>query len=139
MSVTIPYTGIRDCQLSWPSGQLQTVTLTEDIVKSHLPTGRTLADYSSFVLTIREDPDWPRSGANLTVPLDPAIAGGTPIGTATGTADVSAFTVVFSINAPTNPGYQRYVIEARGLGGVAGPTAFYETTWLTVTPANYAA
>lgn len=133
MSV-IPYSGIRDCQLSWPAGQKQTVTLTEDIVKSHLPTGRTLADYSSFVLTIREDPNWPRSGANLTVPLDPAVAGGTPEVTATGTADVSAFTIVFSLNAPANPGYQRYAMDVQGLGGVAGPTQFYEATWLTVTP-----
>lgn len=124
----IPYSGIRDKCLAWPAANLERVTLDADVAPG------TLANYSTFVLTIREDPEWPRSGSRLVVPLDPAEAGGTPIVQATGTADVAANTISFSVTTPTNPGYQRYAIDVKGTGGTFGPNQLYLTTWLTILP-----
>lgn len=126
-----PYTGIRDCGLEWEAGQLQRLT----IPCLDMAEGRTLADFTSFVFTIREDPEWPRSGSRLTVPLDPSEAGGTPAVQSTGTPDTPpGINVVFSFNVPLNPGFRRYAMSMSGLGGAGGPVRFYPTTWLTVLP-----
>ncbi len=125
----IPYSGIRDLCLAWAAGEKR----VEKVECVGLAPGTTLADYSSFVLTIREDPEWPRSGCRLTVPLDPAEAGGTPAVQATGTPG-DGLEVTFILTAPASPGYNRYAFDVWGIGGAAGPTQIYQTTWLTILP-----
>lgn len=121
-------TGIQECGYEWPAGQSQVVKVVVD-----LSEGRLITDWAAFTLTIREDPGWPRSGATLFVPLDPAIAGGTPNVTATGTV-VSATEVTFTFTVPSYPGINRYAFDVWGTGGTAGPVQVFPTTWLTVKP-----
>lgn len=125
-------TNIQDLCLQWPSQQLQRIS-----VVLTFGTGRTIADWATFVMTIREDPDYERTGAD-TGPVDPtnSSAPWELISQTTGTATGSD-TVVFSVTVPTNPGYRRYAFDVRGYGGSAGETAFIPATWLTVTPSVY--
>lgn len=125
-------TNIQDLCLSWPSQQLQRIT-----VELTLGTGRTISDWASFAFTIREDPDYERTGSD-TVPVDPTNSSvpWTVISQTAGTV-LTSTSVVFSVTVPTDPGYRRYAFDVRGYGGAAGETAFIPATWLTVTPSVY--
>jgi len=123
---------IRDCGVCWPANQLQSLP-----VSLRLSAGRTLADWDSFILTIKEDPGWPREGATLQVPLDPSLGSVLvqATGVDTGTMDQCGNPIVaFTFTAPANPGRKRYAFDVRGIGGTAGEVSFVDSTWLTVTP-----
>lgn len=120
----------RTPKLEYPAGQRQTFTID---VK--LPTGRTLADFSAFTLTVREDPLYPRA-ATLLDAADPA-------GQAWATVSVSptiaidttdpADTLNVSFTVPTNAGERRYAFDVWGqltVGG--GYIELYPCTWLSV-------
>lgn len=114
--------------LEWPASQRQLVKVT-----CSPATGRTLADWASFVLTIRIDPNYPRSGGTLYDALDPSgdswTASVTSTGSITGTTEVT-----FDLTVPSSPGIRRYALDVRGVGGTAGLVSFLPATWLTVTP-----
>lgn len=120
-------TGIQDLGLEWVAGQRQLIK----VVCAPAP-GRTLADWAAFVLTIREDPDWPRGGGTLFVPLDPS-QGGTPAVQAAGTV-TGGVEVTFDVTVPSNPGKRRYALDVWGTGGTAGAVCFLQATWLSVIP-----
>jgi hypothetical protein len=120
-------TGIQDLCLEWPAKQRQILTAA-----CHPSDGRTLADWDSFVLSIREDPGWPRSGGSIAVFLDPT-QGEDPVVQVTGTP-MDGVNVEFVFTVPTNPGKRRYALDVRGIGGVAGEVAFIHATWLSVIP-----
>lgn len=120
-------TGIQSLCLSWPASQVQLVR-----VPITLADGHTIASWASFVLTIREDPDYPRSGADLYDPLNPVGSWDAVVesaGTAYGSDEVR-----FSVTVPADPGIQRYALDVWGIGGTAGDACFIPATWLTVTP-----
>lgn len=124
--------GIQDLHLAWAAGQQMLPS-----VNCILAPGRTLADWSSFVLTIRQDPKWIRAGTDLYDQPDPIGEGWTVVVQATGTPDPAGgpTAVQFSFATPTAPGVRRYVLDVWGLGGDAGAVAFISTTWLTILPA----
>lgn len=113
--------------LDWPSGQAQTVQVTPT-----LRAGRTLADWASFVLTIRSDPLWPRTGIALAERAfaDPDADGWPLALTVTGTVSGSVVNFVFAV--PTPAGYQRYAIDVWAVGGADGDVQFVPPTLLTV-------
>lgn len=119
---------ILDSSYSWPANQKQQITLSPIT----LPIGRTLADFATFILTIRTDPLFPRSGTDLNAVISPEADGWTVATTASGS--VVGATVVFDFNVPTLPGQRRYVFDARAEGGTGGPVALIPATWLSVSP-----
>ena len=124
-------TGISDTPaLTWPAGQVTTVT-----VPVTLPAGRTLADWSDFVLTVREDPRWPRQGADLDAPCDPHGEAWAVALTAAGTP--SGASLAFTLTVPFAPGVRRYVLDVVGLGGTAGEVPLVSAVWLSVSPSVY--
>lgn len=113
----------------WNAGEKLTITL--DPIT--LPAGRTLADFDEFTLTVRKDPSWPRCDRTAKVTaMAPAEEGWEKVVEADGT--VVGETLVFTFNAPTVAGERRYVVDARGLGGAAGPVSLLRATWVTVVP-----
>lgn len=122
-------TGVQDLCLEWPAKQRMIPT-----VRCTPAPGRTLADWDSFVLTIREDPLYPRSGGNLSLPLDPYGDGWAIAAQVTGVNE-DGVNVAFAVTVPAGPGKRRYVLDVRGVGGVAGEVAFIPATWLNVGPA----
>lgn len=121
--------GIQDLCLAWPANQrtLLRVACTP-------AAGRTLADWATFTLTIRQDPAWPRAGSGLFVPLDPS-QGAEPVVQVNGTPDAApGVTVLFDFTVPADPGFRRYALDVRGTGGTAGEVAFLPATWLSVFP-----
>lgn len=98
------------------------------------PTGRDTGDFASFVATIREDPDYLRRTLPVDPLVDPVAEGWDVIGTATGTAD-SATSVTFEFSSAVTSllegSERRYVVDAWGLGGTAGPAAILDTNWIT--------
>lgn len=130
-----PPTGIQDCDYRLSAGQRQLLKVDCSAVLS--ASGLTLADFSTFTITVREDPGWPRSGSTLTPlgGLDPANAGGVPLIQVTGTPDASPGTnVMFVVTAPVNPGRHRFAFDVWGIGGDAGPVQLCRATWLDVGP-----
>lgn len=127
-------TGIQDLCLEWPANQLQRITVVVT-----LGTGRTISDWTNFVFTIREDPDYPRTGAD-TEPVNPIndVSAWELTSSTAGTV-ASSTSVVFSVTVPSDPGYRRYAFDVRGYGGTAGQTAFIPATWLSVIPSVYEA
>lgn len=121
---------IQDCgyELSANQRQILTIPCADALAGS----GLTLAAFTTFTLTVREDPGWPRSGMTLNLPLDPANAGGTPLLTVTGTPDGT--NVKFTATWPTNPGRKRYAMDMWGSGGTAGDVQLLRATWLTLLP-----
>ncbi|VTR93196.1 unnamed protein product [Gemmata massiliana] len=117
----------------WPALQAQTVR-----VECALRAGLSLSDYGTFTLTVRQDPEWPRSG-----PARPAVDAANPrsdgwsISTSSvGAIDASATnpTVVFTVTVPAAPGYRRYALDVVASGGIAGRVQLVDSTWLTVIP-----
>lgn len=115
--------------LSWPAGQDQTVKVTPT-----LPSGRALADWSSFVLTVREDPLYPRAGAAAAAAAaaDPHADGWAVEVTAAGSA--AAGVVTFTLTVPDAAGFRRYALDVWAVGGTPGDVQLVAATWLTVTP-----
>lgn len=104
------------------------------------PAGRTTADFADFVCTVREDPQWDadtgRRRALDTSSLDPAGDGWPIVASAVGVVE-SATGVYFDFagtDLELGAGYRRYVIDAVGEGGTAGPVMVFDTNWLTLLP-----
>ena len=116
--------------VEWPAGQQQLVT----VAVTTLPAGRTLDDWDGFTLTVREDPDFPRTTAELGENLDPAGDGWAVAVTADGTADADEDTVTFGLTVPAAPGPRRYALDVWGTGGTAGAVQLVPATWVTVLP-----
>jgi hypothetical protein len=101
------------------------------------PDDRDTGDFASFTATIREDPGYPRRPFADDSLVDPAGESWTTIATASGTAS-SATAVYFDFDEDDleglSGGFRRYVIDAVGLGGTAGPAVILKANWLTVYP-----
>lgn len=122
-------TGIIDAGITWQAGASMRPTLTVDDGLT-LPAGRSLSSWDSYVLTIREDPLWPRTGADITAPVNPAADGWETTLTADGT--VVSSSVSFPLTVPSSAGKKRYVFDIWGIGGV-GDYPLVRSTYLTVT------
>lgn len=95
-----------------------------------------LSDYGTFTLTIREDPDYPRTGAaRATVSAADPINDGWAVA-ATGTATAAALdtTVDIDVTVPDGAGDHRYCVDVTASGGTAGRVTVFRTTWLSVAP-----
>lgn len=101
------------------------------------PNGRDTGDFASFTATIREDPDYPRRTFYSDPLIDPVAEGWTTIATATGVVS-STTAVYFDFAANDLEGLKgsekRYVVDAVGLGGTAGPASILSTNWIKVLP-----
>lgn len=115
---------------AWPSGEAKAVT-----IPLTLPTGRTTADWDSFVATVYADPKWPRSGADLCADVDPKGDGWAVAATADGTAGGDA-EVDVALTTPLPAGTRRYAVDVVGVGGAAGGQQLVPMTWLTVLPSS---
>lgn len=118
---------IRDEPAEVPAGEPFSLVVTP------LPDGRQASEWAAFTATIREDPKFPREGAELGENLDPVGDGWTVIATASGTGSGTQVTFPFPAGVP-HPGKNRYAVDAKGTGGTAGEAAILDTTWLTGLP-----
>lgn len=105
-----------------------------------LSSGRTLADWASFTLTVRADPRWPRTGADAAAKaianLDPDADGWAVAATITGT--VVGSTLEFDVPADTvAAGVNRYSYDVYGVGGTAGNSPLVVATWVNVVAKVY--
>lgn len=94
----------------------------------------TLADYGTFTLTIRQDPEWPRKGsaqADLAT-ADPIADGWEVAATGTATAAAEDEEVELAVTVPADPGERRYALDVVASGGTAGRVQVVRSTWLTV-------
>lgn len=101
------------------------------------PSGRDTGDFASFTATIREDPEYPRRTALSDPLIDPLSESWTVIATASGTASSTTavyFDFTTSQTDDLKASRRRYVVDAVGLGGTAGPAAILSANWLTVYP-----
>lgn len=127
---------IREPALEWAADQLMTVRLSP----LTLPSGRVLADFSAFTLTIRADPLWssetkgrPRGSATIAADTADPVGDGWPVVlTATG-ANVGGV-VTFSFDAPAAAGRKRYALDVVGSLAGGGDVQLVYSTWLTVLP-----
>lgn len=96
-----------------------------------LPAGRVVADFSGWTLTVREDPDWPRSGATEAArdAADPKGDGWAVVLTVTGTVVDGVVTFALTMVAPA--GYRRYSVDAWGALSAGGEIQVVEPLWLT--------
>ena len=115
--------------LKWAAAQTQTVRVTPT-----LPSGRALGDWTTFTLTIRADPEFPRSAAEQAEAgaADPITDGWAVSTSAEGT--VSGSTISFTVTIPSSAGYRRYAVDVVATGGVAGRVQLVVPYWLTVLP-----
>jgi hypothetical protein len=115
--------------ISWPADQVTRLTLTVT-----LPAGRALTDWASFLLTIREDPEYPRAGTTkaTATSADPVGDEWASSLTASGTV-ATATTITFDFAVPSSPGYRRYRLDIWALDGTADDVPLFPSTWLTVT------
>lgn len=118
---------VRDLGLLWYRDQVSRL----DLVVT-LPTGRTLDDWASFLLTIREDPEWPNRGVTSSRKVDPLEDGWESILTASGSQVGVTNVVRFSFTVPANAGINRYTVDMWGIGGAAGNVPLFPATWLSV-------
>lgn len=102
-----------------------------DIVVA-LESGHALADWASFLLTIREDIQYPNRPLADYCIADPIAEGWASTLTAVGSI-LNSTTLRFTFVAPSGSGVRRYSIDAWGIGGVPGNIPLYQSTWLTVT------
>lgn len=114
-------------ELLWAAGERATVTVSPIT----LPTGRTLADWATFDLNVREDPAFRREGAEAGEVVD--AADWELAATAAGT--VAGATLVFTLTLPAGAGWRRYVLAVWGRGGAAGDACLVYPTWLSLAPA----
>jgi hypothetical protein len=101
------------------------------------PDSRTTADFASFTATIREDSKYPRRDFDPDDTIDPVLESWTVIATASGAASSSTAVYFDFTSADTDGLYasrRRYVVDAVGLGGTAGPACILSANWLTVYP-----
>jgi hypothetical protein len=116
----------------WTSGAFTFVV--DDIT---LTSGRTLADWDSFELSVWEDPEWPRTGAHAAkrtlANLDPVGDGWAEVTGSPFAGTVVSATVEFDVPAGTvSPGDERYVAAVRGIGGDAGDSPLVVASWVDV-------
>ena len=116
--------------LSWSAEQQMLVSLSP----LYLPAGRQVTDWSTFTLTIRSDPLYPRTGSDIPAALiaDP-VADGWPVAT-TAVGSIVNGVVTFSVTVPTLAGVQAYAVDVVASGGTAGRVQLVKPRWLTVTP-----
>jgi len=128
---------IQDHGYEFPQGSFTLV-----VSPISLTSGRTLADWASFVLTVRQDPGWPRAGALLARPivdnLDPVAGAWSVAATLTGTG--VGTTLEFDFTAGLlSAGLYRYSFDVEGVGGTAGNSPLVVATWIAkVFAADYA-
>ena len=101
-----------------------------------LPSGRTLADFATFELTFRADPDWPRTTQELkeaAKSADPVGDGWAVVGSVvSGTVVSSTLEFIVPSSQGLSAGEDRYAADVRGIGGTAGPAHILQSTWVTV-------
>jgi hypothetical protein len=116
----------------WTTGAF---TLVVDPID--MTTGRTLADWDTFELTVWEDPRWPRGGADAAkktlANLDPVSGGWSEVTGSPFAGTVVTTTLEFDVPAGTvSAGVDRYVAAARGIGGDAGDSPLVVASWVSV-------
>jgi hypothetical protein len=112
-----------------------------------LGEGQSLADWDSFKLTVREDPDWRRGWWQAADDLDPYYdswalvyedtldAADAVVEETVGLATVRFLEFPIAAGDIDLPGgVDRYAYDVRAYGGVAGESVIRATTWLTITP-----
>lgn len=114
-------------RLEYPAGQRQTLE-----IRTNLLGGRVLTDFSAFTLTVREDPDYPRSDLATADPAGQAWAEvDTDPETEIDPADPDTLLVSFTV--PADAGAHRYALDVRGTLAAGGGTVFiHGCTWLSV-------
>lgn len=119
---------IREPAYEWAAGQQQVVSLTP----LTLPSGRTVADFNGYTLTIRADPDWPRAGAagGQEGAADPIGDGWAVSLTASGSLVGSVPTFTFTV--PSDAGIRRYAVDCWASLTSGGEVQLVRATWLTV-------
>jgi hypothetical protein len=105
-----------------------------------LPSGRTLADWATFTLTVRADPDWDTTFGRRIGPnkpgadyADPEGEGWTVVLTLAGV--VVGATLEFAISEADSDiaaGLNRYAFDVYAEGGAAGRVELVPATWLTM-------
>jgi hypothetical protein len=96
-------------------------------------TGRTLADYASFLLVVREDPEWPRSGATEAVRhrADPIADGWEVVASAEGVLDDDDVPT-FGFDMPNAAGVDRYAYDVWATLVSGGqPVQVVQARWVT--------
>ena len=121
---------IREPALEWAGGQDITLRLSP----LTLPAGRTLDDFSTFALTIRADPAYPRSGSSAVAArtADP-LGDGWPVAVSA-VGQVVAGVVTFSFVTPSLAGRSRFALDVWGELDGGGEIQLVPTTWLTILP-----
>jgi hypothetical protein len=115
-------------EVEWPAGQVTNVIVTVD-----LPSGHVLTNWASFLLTLREDPKYPRVGDVDCQNADPTAEGWASTLTASGSV-ASSTTLSFSLTTPAGAGWRRYAMDVWGIGGAAGNVCLFPTTWVSISP-----
>ncbi len=107
-------------------------TITYTVSPLTLPTGRVVGDFSGFTFTIREDPLWPRTGADAAAApkARPKNDGWAEAVTAAGTLVNSV--PVFEFTTPTGAGERRYAYDVWGQLTAGGETQLVRARWLTL-------
>lgn len=121
---------IQDNGIEWNANQRQFVRLAVT-----LTAPRVFADWASFKLTIREDPLWNERSARQLDTADPHTESWTVVASIDGAAE-SASVLLFEVTLPANAGENRYAFDVWGVGGVAGDSQLYPSTWLTLEPST---
>lgn len=119
---------IQDCGYEISANQRQILTIP--CADALAGSGLTLAAFTTFTLTVREDPGYPRSGMDLSAPLDPS----TWEETATATGTVDGTNVRFAVTVTASPGRKRYAMDMWSSGGAGGAVHLLPATWLTLLP-----
>lgn len=106
-------------------------TYTLRVSPLRLASGRLLADYSGFVLTVRTDPLWPRSGASLYAkPQADPIADAWPVAVQVSGALVNSVPT-FTFTMPSAAGIELYALDVwAGLSG-GGSVPLVNSRWVT--------
>lgn len=114
--------------LKWAAGQATVLSITP----LTLPVGRSVTDFSTFTLTIRQDPLWPRTGDALAnrPTADPIAQSWPVVLTAAGTLVSSVPTFEFTV--PSGAGIERYSLDVWGTLSAGGEVQLVRATWLTV-------
>jgi hypothetical protein len=97
-----------------------------------LPTGRVIGDFASFALAVREDPEWPRSGATEAARhrADPIADGWEVVVTAAGELDEDDV-ITFTFTMDAGAGADRYSYDAWGTLSAGGEIQLVRATWVT--------